>query len=198
MMKYRSLATWAILFIAAVTAGAAELKTPQAFSSIENEQARSLALFREAGKVITHPRCVNCHPDGDRPLQGEMGNTYVHQPMVVRGSGGMGATGMYCFTCHGQENYDPAGVPGHPLWHLAPIEMAWQGKSLGYICEQIKDPKRNGGKSMEELVEHMAHDSLVGYGWHPGRGREPVPGTQKVFGDLIAAWAETGAVCPND
>ena len=46
--------------------------------------------------------------------------------------------------------------------------MAWVGKSLGEICEQIKDPERNGGKSMEELVHHMAEDSLVGWGWHPG------------------------------
>jgi hypothetical protein len=32
------------------------------------------------------------------------------------------------------------------------------------ICEQIKDPKRNGGKSLEEFVHHMAEDSLVGWG----------------------------------
>ena len=48
--------------------------------------------------------------------------------------------------------------------------MAWVGKSLGEICEQIKDPARNGGKSMEELIHHMAEDSLVGWGWHPGVG----------------------------
>lgn len=197
MFDHRSLHVFVILLAVAVTVGAAELRRPDTFSSIPDEQARSAALVREAGKVITHPRCVNCHPDGDRPLQGEIGNTYPHQPMVVRGAGGMGAPGMRCFTCHGNENFDPAGVPGHPLWHLAPIEMAWQGKSLADICEQIKDPQRNGGKSMRELVDHMAHDSLVGYGWHPGSGREAAPGTQKVFGDLIAAWVETGAACPG-
>ena len=50
--------------------------------------------------------------------------------------------------------------------------MAWEGKSLGEICEQIKDPARNGGKDLDQLVEHMAEDSLVGWGWHPGAGRE--------------------------
>lgn len=195
MLKNRSSQIFLILLVAGAVAGAAELRGPRAFSSISDEHARSVALFREAGKVITHPRCVNCHPDGDRPLQGDVGNVHPHQPMVVRG-GGMGAAGMRCFTCHGNENFDPARVPGHPLWHLAPIEMAWQGKSLAYICEQIKDPKRNGGKSMRDLVEHMAHDSLVGWGWHPGRGREPAPGTQKIFGELVVAWVETGAVCP--
>jgi hypothetical protein len=193
----RSFCVVLTLLILAGAVGAAELKGPEAFSSISDQAARSVALFREAGKVITHPRCVNCHPAGDRPLQGEEANRYPHQPMVVRGEDGHGAVGMRCTTCHGDKNFDPAGVPGHPHWHLAPIEMAWQGKSLADICAQIKDPSRNGGKSMRELVEHMAHDSLVGWGWHPGKGREPAPGTQKVFGALIAAWVETGAACPE-
>ena len=57
--------------------------------------------------------------------------------------------------------------------------MAWQGKSLGQICEQIKDRKRNGGKSLAQIHEHMAHDTLVGWGWAPGGDREPAPGTQE-------------------
>jgi hypothetical protein len=75
--------------------------------------------------------------------------------------------------------------------------MAWAGKSLAEICQQIKDPARNGGKSMAALIEHSAHDSLVGWGWAPGQGRVPAPGTQAQFGDLMAAWADTGAVCPQ-
>ena len=74
--------------------------------------------------------------------------------------------------------------------------MAWQGRSLGEICEQIKDTDRNGGKTLAELIEHMAEDDLVGWGWNPGEGREPVPGTQEAFGDLYKAWAATGAHCP--
>jgi hypothetical protein len=75
--------------------------------------------------------------------------------------------------------------------------MAWIGQPLGAICEQIKDPKRNGGKSLEQIVEHMAHDSLVGWGWRPGVGREPAPGTQEEFGALIKAWVDAGAHCPK-
>ena len=75
----------------------------------------------------------------------------------------------------------------------------WLGRAraLGEICEQIKDPARNGRKDMARLIHHMAEDSLVGWGWNPGAGREPAPGTQKIFGDLIKAWAETGAACPR-
>jgi hypothetical protein len=174
--------------------GAAALKPASAFESIADKKERSVALFAEAGKVITHPRCVNCHPAGDRPMQGN--DSHPHQPLVVRGADGLGAIGMRCTTCHGPANFDPGGVPGHPLWHVAPIEMAWVGKSLGAICEQIKDPKRNGGKPIKQIVEHMAADSLVGWGWAPGGNREPAPGTQKEFGELIRAWAETGAACP--
>lgn len=188
----------AVLTAATLLAGAAataELQPPEAFAGVADESARSAALFTEAGKVLQHPRCVNCHPAGDRPLQGEDGR--LHLPAVQRGDGGIGVEGLRCTACHQAANYDPAGVPGHPEWHLAPIEMAWEGKSLAEICEQIKDPARNGGKSMAALVEHAAHDSLVGWGWAPGEGREPAPGTQAVFGALMAAWVDTGAVCPQ-
>jgi hypothetical protein len=171
------------------------LRAATEFSTIGDDKERAIALFSEAGKVFLNPRCVNCHPAGDRPRQGDDG--HPHQPLVVRGMGGFGAIGMHCNTCHGPENFDPGRVPGHPAWHLAPIEMAWADKSLGEICEQIKDPKRNGGKNLDEIVHHMAEDSLVGWGWHPGVGRAPVPGTQQEFGALIKAWVEAGAGCPS-
>jgi mono/diheme cytochrome c family protein len=181
-----------------VTAGedpSRTLRPVAAFPAISDQRERSVAFFTEAGKVIMHPRCMNCHPRGDRPTQGD--DSHPHQPLVVRGDFGLGAPGMRCATCHGPANFDPGGVPGHPLWHVAPIEMAWQGKSLAEICAQIKDPERNGGKTLAQLVHHMAEDSLVGWGWHPGAGREPVPGTQKDFGILIKAWVDSGAACPT-
>ncbi len=88
-------------------------------------------------------------------------------------------------------------MPGHPHWHLAPREMAWQDKTLGEICTQIKDPARNGGRSLQQILTHMADDTLVGWAWAPGFGRKPAPGTQKELGALIEAWMNTGAVCPT-
>lgn len=165
------------------------------FDKIKDQHARSMALFQEAGKVILSPRCLNCHPADNSPRQGE--DMHVHQPPVQRGAGGMGVAGMRCVTCHGPDNFNPGHIPGNPKWMLAPVEMAWIGKSLGQICEQIKDPKRNGGKTMAQIVEHMAHDELVGWGWHPDVGRKPAPGTQDEFGALIKAWVDTGAACPK-
>jgi hypothetical protein len=75
--------------------------------------------------------------------------------------------------------------------------MAWQGKSLGQICQQMKDPARNGGRTLALLHEHLAHDDLVAWGWTPGEGREPAPGTQQQLGELTQAWINTGAECPN-
>jgi hypothetical protein len=172
------------------------LQPVSAFAGIKDKSERAAALFEEAGKVIQSPRCMNCHPSTERPTQTD--RMIPHQPLVVRGDGGMGAPGgLVCSTCHHETNFDPAGVPGHPLWHLAPAEMAWQGKSLGQICTQLKDKERNGGKDMAALIKHMSEDSLVGWGWHPGAGRTPAPGTQKQFGDLIKAWADAGAACPK-
>jgi hypothetical protein len=46
------------------------LKSPSEFMSISNVADRSQAIFGEIGKLLTHPRCMNCHPAGDHPLQG--------------------------------------------------------------------------------------------------------------------------------
>jgi len=51
--------------------------------------------------------------------------------------------------------------------------------------------------TLAELQKHNATDGLVGWGWNPGDGRTPVPGSQKVFGALTQAWIDTGARCPD-
>ena len=170
------------------------LASPDSFASIADAGARSAAMFTELGKVLTNPRCVNCHPAGDRPHQTDAGR--LHQPPVARGPDGHGTETMRCSTCHGNANFDPGRMPGHPEWHLAPREMAWEGKSIAEICAQITDPARNGGRKVEDLIHHIGEDTLVGWAWHPGFGRSPAPGTQKEAGALVEAWVKTGAACP--
>jgi hypothetical protein len=171
------------------------LASAESFSSIGDQAARSAAIFTELGKVLTHPRCLNCHPAGDRPRQGDMAR--LHQPPVERGVDGFGLPAMRCPICHLQANFNAAGVPGNPVWHLAPREMGWEGKTLGEICAQIKDPARNGNRSLDSLIEHIGEDHLVGWAWAPGYGRQPAPGTQKQAGALVEAWVKTGAECPK-
>jgi hypothetical protein len=168
------------------------LQPPSAFSSISEPGARSRALFMEAAKVLTSPRCMNCHPAGDRPLQSN--DKHPHEPPVTRET--------TCITCHTDRNFtlmeraSYRSIPGHPRWMVAPIEMAWEGKSVGDICRQIKDINRNGGRDLAMLHEHLANDDLVAWGWQPGEGRDPAPGSQALLGELVKAWIDTGAECP--
>ncbi|OLB71873.1 MAG: Isoquinoline 1-oxidoreductase subunit [Alphaproteobacteria bacterium 13_2_20CM_2_64_7] len=199
-MRFQVVIAGALLMIMLTAAALSQepsdrLASPESFAAVADTAERSAALFGELGKVLTHPRCVNCHPAGDHPRQGDQAR--LHQPPVERGADGHGLPAMRCSICHQQANFDPARVPGHPEWHLAPREMAWEGKSLGEICAQIKDRERNGGRSLEELVHHIGTDTLVGWAWAPGAGRRPAPGTQKQAGALVEAWVQTGAVCPK-
>lgn len=173
---------------------ATSLASPASFATIADPAARSAAYFTELGKVLTSPRCTNCHPATDRPRQGDAKRP--HQPPVYRGVDGMGLASLRCSNCHGGANFDPAGMPGHPAWHLAPAEMAWEGRTVAQICQQIKDPARNGGRSLQDLIEHIGDDTLVGWAWHPGPGRTPAPGTQAEAKALVIAWVESGAACP--
>jgi len=170
------------------------LASPESFASIADTDARSAAVFSELGKVLTHPRCTNCHPAGDRPRQGDASR--LHQPPVTRGADGHGLPAMRCSICHQNANFDPGRMPGHPEWHLAPLEMAWEGKTVAEICAQIKDPARNGGRKVEDIVHHIGEDTLVGWAWAPGAGRSPAPGTQKQAGALCEAWVHPGAAYP--
>jgi hypothetical protein len=188
-----------VAFSALAQDGKDKLSGPDTFAGIEDESARSAALFEEMGKVLQHPRCVNCHPKGDRPLQGN--DSHLHQPPVQRGLANIGVPAMYCTTCHGSENVafstGPGSIPGHAPWMLAPIEMAWEGKTLAEICAQLQDPARNGHRTLDKMYDHMANDGLVGWGWHPGPGRDPAPGDQQTFGALAKAWIDSGAACPQ-
>jgi hypothetical protein len=172
-----------------------DLKAPSEFESISDKAARSRAMFSEIGKLLTHPRCMNCHPAGDQPLQGA--EHRLHYPPARRT--GLGDT---CAACHTDRNVTIhvtasfQSIPGHPRWALAPLSMAWEGKSLGDICRQIKDKDRNGGRDLALLQEHIAKDDLVAWGWNPGMGREPAPGTQDAAGKLVQAWIDNGAECP--
>src|SRR5258708_8265992 len=47
------------------------LKPTPAFSAIQDERHRSVALFTEAARVIESPRCMNCHPVSRQPTQGD-------------------------------------------------------------------------------------------------------------------------------
>ncbi len=85
-------------------APAESLASVDSFAAIGDIAARSAALFTEAAKVLTHPRCMNCHPAGDRPRQGDLRR--LHQPPVTRGEDGFGLPALRCPICHQQANFE--------------------------------------------------------------------------------------------
>ena len=164
---------------------ARELRAPDAFAVYSERAERSRALFGEAARVMLHPRCANCHPSGDTPLQREGG---LHDPPVQRGGEDRGVVGMECTSCHQDQNLELARVPGAPNWHLAPRSMAWVGRDPGSICEQIKDPARHGGKSLAQIVDHSQHDALVAWGG-PHWAFFTLVGVAMVTYGVCTAWA---------
>jgi len=165
----------------------------------DTRSAKSAAAFVQVWRVFTSPRCQNCHPAGDAPLQGDDG--HVHAQDVKRGVDGHGVTAMRCNTCHQDKNLPGADMPpGNPKWGLPPAnnKMVFVARTPGELCRQLKDPTQTGGRNLAQLLEHVAADDLVGWGWNPGDGRTLPPLNRA---DTVAAmreWIDNGASCPGE
>lgn len=156
--------------------------------------------FTTMMQVLTHKRCVNCHPAGDRPHQGE--DSHVHNFDVQRGPDNHGMVALRCESCHQEENNDYSGVPGAPEWSLAPLSMAWEGLSRVEIARSMLDQEKNGGRDLEAIVHHLTEHPLVLWAWEPGidaegEPREPPPVLKEEYIQAVKEWAEAGAVIPK-
>lgn len=163
----------------------------------QRDDARARAAFLSIVPVLKHPRCLNCHATGDFPRQGD--DSHPHAQNVRRGPDGNGKFGQKCNACHQEQNVAGLNMPpGAPHWHLPPanMPMIWEGKTPGQICQQIKDPKQNNGKSVAQIVQHVTEDKLVLWGWNPGEGRTLPPMSHPDFAAKFAEWARYGAACP--
>lgn len=170
-----------------------------ALSRSAENAARSEAAFVQIATVLRHPRCMNCHTVTDFPRQGD--ERRRHDMLVLRGDDDHGAPAMRCISCHQNINQDN-GVPGAPNWGLAPLAMAWENLNDHELAEVIKNPMKNGRRSLEQIFDHMAHDELVGWGWkpgndHTGKPRELPPIPHEQFAKLVREWIDTGAVSPK-
>ena len=174
---------------------AQDLRAPETFSSITNTAERSRALFAEAGRVLQHPRCLNCHPVGERPTQGN--DCHPHSPLVVRGA-------------------DDKGAIGHALHDLPPgceLRAVGRAGTSALACRAEVDGMADRNRWARSASRSRIRGAtaarrsrrsrstwrttrLVGWAWMPGGNREPAPGTQAQLGALIAAWIESGAACP--
>ena len=95
-----------------------------------------------------------------------------------------------CANCHPPDDQPRLGDR-----HLAHDPPAVRGPS-GDGVPAMACASCHQDRNLEQIWEHSARNALVAWGWKPGHGRTPAPGTQKEFGDLIRAWIDTGAACP--
>lgn len=177
-----------------------DYKTSATKNSEELEIIISDDPFDKMMAVIMHKRCINCHPSGDQPRQGE--DSHLHYFDVARGPDGHGLPGLQCSTCHQETNNDFSGVPGAPHWHLAPKSMSWEGKSKSEIAHSILNPEMNGARSIDDIVKHLTTDSLVLWAFDPGIDaegieREKPPLSKEEFITAVKEWAEAGAQIPD-
>src|SRR6516225_8767571 len=68
----------------------------------QKDDAGARASFQAAYKVFMHPRCMNCHPAGDVPLQGD--DSHLHTQNVKRGPDGKAKYALKCANCHQETN----------------------------------------------------------------------------------------------
>jgi hypothetical protein len=169
-----------------------------AYGLAGRDDASAASAFEAIIPVLHHPRCMNCHSTGDFPRQGD--DNHRHTMSVRRGPNGASVVPVKCTTCHQDHNLEGLHMPpGAPDWHLPSpaIPMIWEGLTDRQLCELFKDPRQNGNRNVDQIVEHMS-TPLVLWGWNPGEGRTPVPTPQTEFLAKIKEWASKGAACPAD
>ena len=141
--------------------------------------------------VFVHPRCANCHPAGEVPLQGDEGTP--HGMGIDRSSP---SVGLACSTCHRAEALDlPNRPPANGHWSMPPANQVFEGRSAVELCHQLKDPGRTGGRDLAALQHHVEHDTLVLYGWDPGPGRSRPEVTHEDHVAAFGLWVRAGAPC---
>ena len=171
---------------------------PAPVATAAPDSVASVRAFAQVYKVLMSPRCVNCHPAGEVPLQGD--NARPHALLPHRGKEGRGEHALKCVSCHLNVNTPgPAMPPGVAGWHMPPADMrmVFEGKTPHELALQLIDPLQNGHKTRQDLMEH-AKDELVIWGWKPGEGRTLPPLSYEEFVKAWNTWLQTGAYAPAE
>jgi hypothetical protein len=161
------------------------------------DSVESVKAFMKVYKVLMSPRCMNCHPAGDAPLQGD--DSHVHTMNVMRGPDGTGLYAAKCSNCHQPTNVPGLHTPpGNPKWQLPPagMKMVFQGKTPRQLAQQIMNYNLNGHKNKAQLIEH-ARDTLVKAAWNMGEGRVPPPMDYTAFVAAWDSWVKKGGYAPK-
>lgn len=188
------------IFVA--TADTSDTKYPEPGSV---DRATGLEAWARIHEVASHPRCSNCHvgesgiPMWSGPSYGE---TRPHGMKIDAGRSRIGSEYLACGTCHIRSTRPqiiPHAAPrANGDWQLAPAGAGWFGRPGTWICEQLRDPARNGGMDYKKLATHTGHDVVLQWAWSPGPGREPAPYSIAEHTMDIHIWGAAGQPCPQD
>ena len=81
------------------------------------------------------------------------------------------------------------------------VERAREKHIIIPTFAELRDPQRNGGRDGQALVEHIIHDAeahaFITWGFAPGGGREPAPGSMQAHLDDMLLWTSVGMPCPE-
>jgi hypothetical protein len=153
-----------------------------------------LSAYASVYSVLQHPRCLNCHPDGDVPLQTDQSTPHTME--ITRLSV---LSGLPCMTCHRQTGLSLSDTenlpPADPHWQMPAREQAFENRTAAQLCAQLTDPTQTGGRDLATLVEHVRSDHLVQNSWHSPR--TPPPISHDDFVAAFATWVEAGGPCPE-
>ena len=188
---------------AAPAAQPAVVIEPPAAGSVSAQEG--LAAWGRIYEVAAHPRCANCHvgPDGVPMWSGpSYGRTRPHGMNIQGGASRIGAEMLLCSTCHvtsvsGGQDAPHMAPQVAAAWRLPPPQAHWFGRSSADVCEQLRDPARNGGRDHLALAAHLDHDVILHWAWAPGGGREPAPYSLQAHVNDILAWGVAGFPCPS-
>lgn len=168
-------------------------------------RADGLEAWTRVYDVTSHPRCSNCHVGANNiPMWSgpSYGNARPHGMNISAGDSRIGAEYLQCSACHAYRegvNDVPHAAPQVAMnWQLPPVEAEWFGKTSDEICNQLRDPERNGGRDFNDIASHLEHDLILHWAWNPGEGREPAPYSLQEHVNDILAWGVAGYPCAND
>ncbi len=202
-MLRTSVVAFCLLAMPVLAEGENVVIAPPAEGSVSTEDG--LQAWARIYEVASHPRCSNCHVGADnRPMWSgpSYGNARPHGMNINAGDSRIGAETILCSTCHVERdglNDVPHAAPQVAMaWQLAPVEAEWFGKSSVEICNQLRDPERNGGRDHLDLAIHLDHDLILHWAWNPGGGREPAPYSLQDHVNDVLTWGVAGFPCEGD
>ena len=189
-LQWLGLATTAAVVITMTSAWAGPSK-----SSSSTTKQEGIKAFSIVHKVLTSPRCANCHPVDDVPTVGD--DMRPHAMGITRLSPD---SGLPCSSCHRDKGFvlPMANLPpAAPHWGLPPLNQVFAGRTQAELCAQLNEPETTGGRDLDALLHHVREDALVLWGWAPGEGRLPVATSHADFVDAFATWVASGGACPE-